>query len=487
LTESLVLAGLGGTVGIAFAWLGREALLRMISTDGSRLPVAVTTDARLLAFVAVTSSAAAILFGLAPAWQSARPAVVTSLSARGVAGGRSQRLSSLLVVAQVAVSLVLLMGAGLFLRTIANLRDVDLGFSPQHLLVFDVNPQEAGYRGERAIALTRRLFDRITALPGVLSASVSEHGVLMGSHNGTNLMRPMGLIAGPQGFPQIRWDVIGPRYFSTIGTPLVSGRNFSERDDVRSPLVVAINEEMARLFFAEENPIGRQLVWGTGSGQKAFEIVAVTRDVKEGGPRDGPHPRFYLPYFQLPVARPAWMLASTRFLVSTAANPAALAPVLRQLIPSEDPRLSIANLDIGPELVSRALVQERMVATLLVAFGVLAAGLACLGLYGLVAYNVAQRTSEIGIRMALGARRADVLRMTLRRGLVWIGVGLAAGIPLALFASRVAQGLLFGLSATDPGSLIGAAAVMSGMGLLAAYIPARRASRVDPLIALRGD
>jgi ABC-type antimicrobial peptide transport system permease subunit len=187
----------------------------------------------------------------------------------------------------------------------------------------------------------------------------------------------------------------------------------------------------------------------------------------------------------MPAIRPNWILASTRYLVRTAANPVAVAPILRQVVSSEDPRLSVASLDLGSELVGRTLVQERMVATLLVTFGILAVGLACLGLYGLIAYDVVQRTSELGIRMALGAPRGHVLWLTVRRGLAWIAAGIAAGIPLALSASRVAQGLLFGLSASDAGALIAAAGVMAAMGLLAAYIPARRASRVDPLIALR--
>jgi predicted permease len=487
LIESLVLAALGGVVGLAFAWLGREALLRLISADGSRLPVAVVTDARLLAFVAAIASASAIVFGLAPAWQSVRARAVTSLAARGAAGGPPrQRLNSLLVVAQVAISLVLLMGAGLFLRTLANLRDVDLGFTPDRLLIVDVNPQAAGYRGDRAIALTRALVDRFRAVPGVSSVSLSEHGALMGRDSSTNVMRAQGSIAGPEGFPRAQWDVVGPGYFSTIGTRIVSGRDFSERDDAGSPLVIAINEEMARVFFAGDNPIGRRLVWGD-EASKPLEIVAVTRDLRQRGPRQDPQARFYLPYLQLPVIRPNWTLASTRVLVRTAIDPASIAPILRDVIPSVEPKLSVARLDLGADLVGRTLVQERMVATLLVAFCLLAVGLACLGLYGLIAYHVAQRTNEIGIRMALGAQRGDVLRMTLQHGLVWVGAGVALGVPLALAVSRVAQGLLFGLSATDPVTLIAATGVMVAMGLLAGYIPARRASRVDPLTALRYD
>ncbi len=488
LTESLVLAALGCAVGIGTGWLGREALLRLISTDGSRVPLTVATDARLLVFVALTSITTVFLSGLVPAWQSTRVTIVTSLIAKdGPAAYSRQRFSSFLVVAQVAVSLVLLMGAGLFLRTIANLRDVDLGFTPQQLVVVDVNPQATGYSGDRAMALRHGLLDRIKAVPGASSVSLSENGVLMGRDSRTDVMHPEGVVAGPEGFPRMHFDWVGPRYFSTMGIPLVSGRDFTERDDIGSPNVVAINEEIARRFFSGANPIGRRLLWDVEGMQKEFEIVAVTRDVKQSGPRDQPQLRFYLPYFQMPQVRSNWIPASTRFLVRTAANPAALAPILRQVIPREDPRLSITSLNVGDELVGRSLIQERMVATLLVAFGVLAVGLACLGLYGLIAYHVVQRTSEIGIRMALGAQRGDVLRAILRRGLVWIAAGVALGIPLALSATRLVQALLFGLSATDSGSLIGAAALMCAMGLLASYIPARRASRVDPIIALRAE
>ena len=486
LTESFALAALGGVLGLAVAWLCREGLLRLISADGSRLPVAIVTDARMLAFVALTSCATALLFGVAPAWRSARTRAVTALVARREAGGSStQRLRSALVVAQVAVSLILLTGAGLFLRTIANLRDVDLGFAAERLLVLDVNPHAAGYRGERAIALSRALLEKIGAVPGVAAVSLSEHGVLQGRDSSTNLMRPVGFSTGPEGFPRAQWDVVGPRYFSAVGVPVLSGRDFTERDDIGRPLVVAINETLARLFFADANPIGRRLVWGDGPSAKEIEVVAVVRDVRHTGPRSEPQPRFYLPYFQLPQVRANWVMASTRLLVRTAAGPEAVAPVLRQLIASEDARLSVTSLDIGTELVNRALVQERMVALLLVAFGVLAIGLACLGLYGLIAYHVVQRTSEIGIRIALGAQHGQIVRAMLRRGVAWIGAGVAIGSPLALSAARLAEGLLFGLDATDPLTVVAAAGVMSGLGLLAGYIPARRAARLDPIVALR--
>ena len=484
LTESLVLAGLGGAAGIVIAWIGREALLRLISADGSRLPLQVTMDARLLVFVLAISCATAIFFGLAPAWRPARGGLAPSLAGRSRTVADSQRPGAVFVVAQVALSVVLLVVVGLLLKTLANLREVDLGFRPERLLVADVDPPAAGYDNERAVALSRRLLDEIEGMPGVLSASLSEHGVLTGTDNGTNLLRPEGFVAGPEGFPRTRWDVVGPRYFSTIGTQIVSGRDFTQRDNAAAPFVVAINETMARLFFGSADAIGRRMVWDVSGAQKVFEIVAVTRDVKGSNAREPAPPRFYLPYFQMPKVRPTWVLARVRVLVRTTGDPASLAPTLRELVRSQDAGLAV-RIDEGPALVSRTLVRERMMAILLIVFGTLAVTLACLGLYGVITYQVSQRTREIGIRLALGAQRADVLTPILQRGGIWIAAGIGGGIALALIAARVVQRLLFGVGPHDPGALIGAVAMMSITGLLAMYIPARRATRVDPLVALR--
>jgi predicted permease len=486
LTESVLLASVGGFGGLALSWMGREALLRLLSTDGSRLHLATAIDARLVAFVVTVSFSTAILFGLAPAWHSTRAIATASLTMRHESGGRSGgRLKAILVIGQIAVSLVLLTGAGLFVKTILNLRDVDLGFSPERLLVLDVNPQTGGYRGERAMALTRRLRDRIAAVPGVSSVSFAENGLLTARDSGSNLIHPEGAVGGPEGFAHTHWDVVGPEYFSTIGASLVAGRDFTDRDDERAPRAVAINQQFARRFFPGTNPVGRRLVWGSGSGAQPLEIVAVVRDVKQGGAREGAELRFYLPYLQLPVVRPNWILASTRYLVRTSGEPAAVSPLLRQLVASEDPLLSVESLDSGPDLVGRTLVRERAVAVLLVTFGAFAVGLACLGLYGLIAYHVVQRTTEIGIRMALGSQRSAVLWAMLRPAAAWVTTGVAAGLPLAVAAGRFARSLLFGLSATDPRVLTGATIAMMLMGLVAAYLPARRASRVDPIVALR--
>ena len=238
--------------------------------------------------------------------------------------------------------------------------------------------------------------------------------MLTGTDNGSNLMHPEGLAAGAEGYPHAQWDVVGPRYFSTLGTGLVEGRDFTEHDDAAAPRVVAINEAMARRFFSGSSPVGRRLVWGSGGNAQRLEIVAVVRDVRRNGPRDAPQLRFYLPYLQLPVVRSNWMVGSTRYLIRTAVDPSAVAGALRRLVPEEDPRLSITSLEAGGDLVGRTLLQERMLASLLAAFGILAIGLACLGVYGLIAYHVHQRTSEIGIRMALGSPRGAVLWTMLR-------------------------------------------------------------------------
>ena len=232
------------------------------------------------------------------------------------------------------------------------------------------------------------------------------------------------------------------------------------------------------------DPIGRRLLWGDDK-QTDFEVIAVVRDVKQSGPRDRPHLRFYLPYSQLSKTRPSWDLASVQFLVRTAADPVAMQRTLERAVVAEDPRLSADGISIGLELVERALVQERLIATLSVVFGLLGAGLACIGLYGLIGYQVVQRTSEIGIRMALGAERSQVLWATLRRALVWTSGGILLGIPIAFVVSRAAESLLFGLSATDVTTLAGAAVLMLACGFVAACIPAHRAASIDPLTALR--
>jgi predicted permease len=483
LTESLLLSAAGGGVGIVVAWWARESLLRLITADGSRVPLAVATDARVLAFVATLSIVTGIVFGLVPAWQSASVNLSVTMGNAGHGHTRPNRVAigSLLVVAEIAMSLVLLIGAGLFLRTVTNLHDVDLGFAPERLLIFDVNPLAAGYRDGAYAAVCQRLLERLNAVPAVTSATFSENGVLTGRDSDTNRMRPTDFVPGQEGVPSARFDAVGPQYFKTMGIALLAGRDIDVHDDTASHDVMVINEAMSRRFFGTASPIGRRMLWGAGGDSQVYEIVGVVRDVKQHGPRDQTVLRFYVPYFQ--HRQPE--LASARFMLRTAANPAAVLSLAREAIQSEDKTLPIVSIDTVRALEDRSLVQERMIATLSSVFSVLALGLACIGLYGLMAYRVAQRTSEIGIRIALGSTRHQVLWLVLRQDLALIAAGLAIGAPLALAASRLIQSLLFGLDGADQGNLLAALAVMTSVGVVAGLGPALRAAHIEPAVSLR--
>ncbi len=489
LTESLVLAALGGLAGIVFARWGIDALLRLLSTDGSPLPVAIALDARLFGFALLLSLATGVLFGIAPAWQSARFDVPASLGGRRPAtsvfhGTRFTAahagLSRLAVVGQVALALVLVIGAGLFARSLANLKGVDLGFTPERLLVIDVDPKAVGYRAGQYAALCRRLLDRFAAVPGVSSVTFSENGLFSGRDSGSSI-RPEGFTPSGSHDLRARFDVVGPRYFTTVGMPVLVGREFDGRDEASAARVVVINEEMARFYFAGSNPIGRRIVHGDSDD---WAIVGVARDAKLHGPRDEKERRYYLPYFQQQDQE----FSSTRFMVRTAAGiaPSHMTTSLQQAVRAEDKTLPIVSVASAAELFDRRLVQEQMLATLAGAFGTLAIVLAAVGLYGVMAYRVARRTSEIGIRMALGANRIDVVSMVLREALWLVAAGVALGIAAALAGTRLIRTLLFGLSPADPLTIaVTAAAMFVVVAALAASLPARRAAGVDPIVALR--
>jgi predicted permease len=482
LTESLLLSAAGGAVGILVAWWARESLLRLVTADGSRVPLAAATDARLLTFVVALTFLTAIVFGLVPAWQSAS----VNLSAiMGHAGRETRRnrvaIGSLLVIAEVAMSLVLLVGAGLFLRTLSNLHDVDLGFAPERLLIVDVNPIAAGYRGGAYAAVCQRLLERLTALPGVASATFSENGVLTGRDSDTNRMRPVEFVTGEDGVPSTRFDTVGPQYFRTMGIPVLAGRDIDVHDDAASGRVMVINEAMARRFFATANPIGRRMLWGAADDSKAYDVVGLVPDVKQHGPRDQIVFRFYVPYLQHREPE----LDSARFMLRTAANPAAVLSLAQEAIQAEDKRLPIVSIDTARGLEDRSLVQERMIAALSTVFTGLALGLACIGLYGLMSYRLVQRTSEMGIRLALGAKQQQVLWLILRQDLALIAAGLAIGAPIAIAASKLIQSLLFGIDSSDQATLMAALLVMTSVGVVAGLGPAVRAARIEPTVSLR--
>ncbi|HLG56107.1 MAG TPA: ABC transporter permease [Vicinamibacterales bacterium] len=479
LTESALLAALGTAAGLAIGWWAKSGLLQLMSVNAAPLPVHITLDARLLLFVTIVAAGTVILFGVAPAWQSARVDTVAAFKGAPVSGHqRRSGPASLLVVGQVATSIVLLVGAGLVVRTLLNLRGADLGFARERLLIVDVDPRAAGYLGARYRALASRLLARLEAVPGVQSVTLTENGVLTGRDSSTNRMRPVDMTDDSDRLQQERFDPVGPRYFRTMGIPLVAGRDFSEADEASSARVIVINQALARYYFGDASAIGRRMLW---RDTRAREVVGVAADVKPRGPRDEIRLRFYLPYQQLPAAE----LSSIRFAVRTEANPDALAGLLRQSVLAEDSLLPTPTVDTAADLLDRALVQDRAITTLVSVFGALALGIAALGLYATLAYRVVSRRRELGVRAAIGARPADLLALVMREGFLLVAAGTAAGIGGALASSRLVDALLFGVVATDVPTYAAAVAVIFVSAAAACYLPARRAATADPMMSLR--
>jgi predicted permease len=480
LTESVLLAACGAAAGLLVAYWGRQLLPGNI---GQNIP----TDWRVLAFVAGLTLVTGIVFGLAPALRASRMNVAVTLkeNARSVSGGRT-RIGKALLVAQVAISLVLLIGAGLFLRTVQNLRRVDVGFDPRNLLIVPVNPVLNRYDQQRIASLYDEMLQRLQATPGVRSAALSTPALLSGGVNTTNIYvqgrarpeRSRETAAGRTPSPNsIHRVVVSTRFFETLGIPLADGRVITERDTRTAPKVVVINEQAARQYFPNERPIGQR--FGTSfetSGE--LEIVGVVRDARYNSLRDEPPPTMYVPYLQ-------GRLGTTSIQLRTAGDPIAVVPAVRETIRQIDPNLPILTISTQVEQIERRFAQEKVFAQAYGWFGGLALVLAAIGLFGLMSYNVSRRTNEIGVRMALGARRGDVVRMVMRESLVMVAIGLGVGLGVALAAGRLITSLLFGLAPTDAITLMMAVAVMAGVSAVAGYLPARVASRVDPMIALR--
>ncbi len=482
LVEGSLLAAGGAAAGMALAILGREALLRLVSGNGARLPLAVHLDSRVLGFACLLSAVTAVLCSVAPAWQSARLDPVRSLGSTRQSAGKRHGLwgGRWLVGAQIAVSVVLLVAAGLFIRSLWNLKSVDLGFPADRVLVADLNANAAGYEGAAYAAYALRLTDRLRTLPGVVGATFSDNGLLNGRDSTTDRMRPRGAAEESDGFPKTRYDVVGPEYFTAVGIPLVAGRDFRRDDDGAAPGVVVINAEMARRWFPERNPLGERVLWGNPrQQQRELEVIGVAQDAKPNGPRDAPQMRFYVPYLQV-ADRPG----NGYFIVRSAASSPAVADLVRHAIRDDDPRVPIESILVGASLADRAVAIDRAIAMLAAAFGILASGLACLGVYGLMAYRVAQKTSEIGVRMALGAGPARIAVMVTLENARLIASGTIIGIPLSMMASRLTRSLLFGLQPNNPATLAGAVGVMLIVGLVAGIASAVRAARVEPVIAL---
>jgi predicted permease len=477
LTESMVLALAGGLLATPMAWWGSLTLVRMISTGGPRVPLIVDPDWRVFAFTAAVSLLTGILFGLAPAVRSTRadPGPVMKEGPRG-AGGSSHTLDRTLVVAQVALSVVLVTGAGLFLRTLQKLWSVNVGYDRENVLMFSVDAKLAGYPSERAGSVYREILRRLQVLPGVKSASAS---IVRPVDDQFYLLDKVNEIDG-RNLPEsdaihVAWNATSPGYFSTISTPVVSGRDFEPRDNETAPKVVIINESLAKSAFPNQNPLGHRLGLDT--------VVGVVKDSLYSGARDQPRPLLYHPLFQHGRDQEyRWGFVSFELRYGSLSN---LSEEVRREVASVDPNLPVFDTKTLVAQTEESLMEVRLVATLSSFFGALALLLACVGLYGLMAYAVARRTAEIGIRLALGARRDHILWLVLSETLRLTLAGIAAGVPLAFCAAQFAKSLLFGIGTADPLTIAATVAILIGVAALAGYIPARRALRVDPMVALR--
>ncbi len=472
LVESLLLAAAGSALGLWIGVFGGRALLRMLTAGTGPIAMTLTVDWRMLIVTAAIACAATVLFGVIPAIRLVRRDIAPPMKLAAGIGAPRLRPAAILMAAQVAVSVPLVAGAAIFLQTMHNLQRVDLGFNPDRLISFRIDPSLSGYaraRVERTFELT---LDRVRAMPGVASASLVADPLLSGISSNTTVTREDGTTA------DIHFNRIGADYFATMGIGLVAGRSIDERDHAGAPQVAVINESAVRALFGTASPLGRHF--------RAFnvetEVVGVARDAKYDSVRKAPPPTMFLAYAQTPQPL---TLGAMYVVARTTAAPAAIMGALRGVVGDVDRDVPVSRMRTQTEQIQQTLGTELAFTRLLSAFGAFALFLACIGLHGLTAYAVARRTSEIGLRIALGAQRGNVLWLILRQAAVVTAVGLAAGVPMAIAGSRTVAAMLYGVQPADPTSLSVAVALMTSVAAVAAYLPARRAARLEPLTALR--
>jgi predicted permease len=479
LVEGLMVSVAGGALGLLVAHLSLTGLLRLLPEDAAGPWLSAQLSWPLLGFTGALSVASGLLFALLPALQATRPNLAATLKnqATNVAGGRA-RFRQALVVAQVALSLLLVVGAGLFTGSLMNLTRVNLGFRTQRLLMFGVNASTSRPQAATATAFYRDFQARLAAIPGVTGVGAAENGPFSGSNSGGNLTVE-GYHPGPDEYVGSSIDAVGAGFFRAVGIPQREGREFTDRDQAGAPKVALINEAFARKYFARRDPVGRHMMNGGGSHPVLdIEIVGVVADSRVDV-RNPAKETWYYPYAQ-------WDKPDRlQFYVRTAGDENRVAAEIRQVLRAADPNVPMGALKPMDVWIGESIYTERLIALLSGAFGLLATLLAAIGLYGVVAYSVARRTSEIGVRMALGARPAAVLRLILWEAGHMAALGIAIGLAAALALSRMVESQLFGVKGADPAVLALAAAVLALVALLAALAPGWRASRISPVVALK--
>jgi predicted permease len=478
LTESVLLASLGGALGVVMAFWGIRFLTVQLANGRPDFPLRPELNWHVLCVVVLLSLLTGILFGMAPALQSTRVDVTPALKEIGSGEARSRgrlSVSHALVVSQVGLSLVMLVAGGLFLRTLANLQSVELGINREHLLLFNLNARQAGYRDPEITSFYAALRERFEALPGVRSASLSHTGLIADGESSTCLVVP-----GRPPDDNTRYLNVGPAFFSTMQNPILLGREIEEHDQAKSPAVVVVNEVFAKANFGNDNPLGHHLTFGCPGSTRDLQIIGVAKNAHYGGLRNDIPPVIYIPYNQSPV-----LPVEMTYAVRTAGDPLVITNSIRDIVHQADSRVPVTSIRTQAAALDQVMGQEIMFAKLCSAFAILALLIASVGLYGTMSYNVARRTSEIGIRMALGAQRGRVVRLVVREVFLLAVLGLSIGLPTALAASRLIKSFLFRMNPNDPLAVALAVAILLCSALLAGYVPAWRASRIDPMVALR--
>jgi predicted permease len=486
LTESLLLASLGAFAGVFLAYWADTLLLRMVSGSSASQSVYLNfaPDARILGFTLGITLLTSILFGLIPALSVTRldySPVLKSTTFEIAASSSHRRLplGKILVIAQVAVSLILLVAAGLFVRSLSKLSAVNLGYNREKLLLIRVDAVAGGYKGEASTQLYEDLLQRIAAIPGVRGVTVSKDGLFSGSES-ADPVAVEGFNPKPGEDMDSRMDHVGPRYFSTLGIPVLMGREIEAQDSGHGPRASVINQTFARRFFPNTNPIGKHVRDVYPGNPADTVVVGVVSDAKYNSLRERARPRVYAPLFN-----PMWDANGVFYEVRTFADPASVSALLRQAVQAASASLPPIEINTMSGLVDGSIQTDRFIEQLSEAFGILAMLLASIGLYGIMAYTVARRTRDIGIRLALGAEPGNVLRQVLQETFVLVLIGIAIGVPLAIAGTRLVRSMLFGLGIADPIAILFAAVLLAFVAALAGFLPARRASQVDPMIALR--
>ena len=480
MTESLLLSLTGGASGLLFAWAVRQALPRLLSNAWTPPAFSATFSWPIFLFAVTVSIATGFMFGLAPAWQATRVQVSSSLKDTGqtITHRRRGLAGKTIVTLQVALSMLLVVGAGLFVRTLMQLGRTPLGFRSHNLLLFNVDLPEKVYPRTTSTQLLRRLEERLSAVPGVQNATLTRVPLISGNAMNSTFV-PEGQQRKPEGNPSVLANGVGSQFFETFGIPIVAGRGFNSHDTSTSRKVAVVNETLAKTYYPNLNPIGRTFEAGLNHPQ-TIEIVGVCGDTKYYRVRKEVEPTYYTPYWQKDEG-----IREATFAIATKLEAQALLPALREAIRQVDPNLPMLDVRTQDEQIAANMRQERIFATLTSGFGVLALVLACVGIYGIMAYTVVQRTSEIGVRLALGAIPRQVLAMILREA-SWISAaGITIGLGASFLLARSVRSMLYGIAAFDPLTFFGAALLLVFIALGASWIPARRAARVQPMEALR--